>query len=129
MLTLNYRDTRTIYEQIYEGLRRLMLTGAIVQDEKLPSVRELAAELAINPNTIQRAYRELEQAGYLYTVSGRGAYCAGLGRAAQTRRAELMSQLTETGQELRLLGVTEDEAAAQLRQVWQPAAEEGEQHD
>ena len=82
MLTLNYRDTRPIYEQIYDGLRRLMLTGAIAPEEKLPSVRELAAELAINPNTIQRAYRELEQAGYIYTVSGRGAYCAGLERAA-----------------------------------------------
>ena len=62
MLTLNYRDTRPIYEQIYDGLRRLMLTGAIAPDEKLPSVRELASELAINPNTIQRAYRELELA-------------------------------------------------------------------
>lgn len=60
MLTLNYRDTKPIYIQIKSGLKKLMITGAIAADEKLPSVRELAGTLAINPNTIQRAYRELE---------------------------------------------------------------------
>ena len=124
MLTLNYRDTRPIYEQIYDGLRRLMLTGAIAPEEKLPSVRELAAELAINPNTIQRAYRELEQAGYIYTVSGRGAYCAGLERAAAGRRSELLRQLESAARELRLLGCSEEDAAARLRAAWH--APEGE---
>ena len=57
MLTLNYRDTKPIYIQIKSGLKKLMITGAIAADEKLPSVRELAGTLAINPNTIQRAYR------------------------------------------------------------------------
>ena len=65
MLTLNYRDTKPIYIQIKSGLKKLMITGAIATDEKLPSVRELAGTLAINPNTIQRAYRELEAEGYL----------------------------------------------------------------
>ena len=65
MLTLNYRDTKPIYIQIKSGLKKLMITGAIAADEKLPSVRELAGTLAINPNTIQRAYRELEAEGYL----------------------------------------------------------------
>jgi len=118
MLTLNYRDTRPIYEQIYDGLRRLMISGAIVPEDKLPSVRELAAELAINPNTIQRAYRELEQAGYIYTVAGRGAYFAGLDRAADGRRTELLAQLNEVVQELKLLGVTEAETEAHLHAVW-----------
>ena len=124
MLTLNYRDTRPIYEQIYDGLRRLMLTGAIAPEEKLPSVRELAAELAINPNTIQRAYRELEQAGYIYTVSGRGAYCAGLERAAASRRSELLRQLESAARELRLLGCSEEDAAARLRAAWHAPEEE-----
>ena len=57
MIQLNYRDAKPIYEQIKEGLRRLVITGVIATDEKLPSVRELASELSINPNTIQRAYR------------------------------------------------------------------------
>ena len=60
MLTLNYRDSRPIYEQIKDGLRRMIVTGAMAQDEKLPSVRALATQLSINPNTIQRAYNELE---------------------------------------------------------------------
>ena len=60
MLTLNYRDSRPIYEQIKDGLRRMIVTGAMKQDEKLPSVRSLATQLSINPNTIQRAYNELE---------------------------------------------------------------------
>ena len=76
MIQLNYRDSKPIYEQIREGLRRLVITGAIAKDEKLPSVRELASELAINPNTIQRAYRELETEGYIYTVSGKGSFAA-----------------------------------------------------
>ena len=65
MLTLNYRDTKPIYIQIKSGLKKLMITGAIAADEKLPSVRELAGTLAINPNTRHRAYRELEAEGYL----------------------------------------------------------------
>lgn len=119
MLTLNYRDTRPIYEQIYDGLRRLMLTGVMAPEEKLPSVRQLAADLAINPNTIQRAYRELEQAGYIYTVAGKGAYCAGPGAATQGRIDELYLRLDETARELRLLGTEESEAAARLHAIWQ----------
>ena len=65
LLQLNYRDAKPIYEQIKEGIRRLLLTNAIAADEKLPSVRELASMLAINPNTIQRAYKELESEGYV----------------------------------------------------------------
>ena len=74
MLTLNYRDSRPIYEQIKDGLRKLIVTGAIAPDEKLPSVRSLAMELAINPNTIQRAYAELETEGFIYSVPGKGSF-------------------------------------------------------
>lgn len=61
MIQLNYRDSKPIYEQIKDGLKRLIITGAIAPDEKMPSVRELASQLAINPNTIAKAIRELEQ--------------------------------------------------------------------
>ena len=63
MIQLNYRDSRPIYEQVRDGLRRLVVSGAISPGDKLPSVRQLAASLAINPNTIQRAYEALEQEG------------------------------------------------------------------
>ena len=76
MIRLDYRDARPIYEQVRDGLRSLMVTGVLAAGEKLPSVRSLATELAINPNTIQRAYSQLETEGYVYTVSGRGTSSA-----------------------------------------------------
>ncbi len=76
MIQINNRDPRPIYEQVKDGICKLMVSGGIMPDEKLPSVRELASSLAINPNTIQRAYRELESEGYIYTVPGKGAFAA-----------------------------------------------------
>ena len=88
MLTLNYRDSRPIYEQIKDGLRRMIVTGAMAQDEKLPSVRALATQLSINPNTIQRAYNELEAEGYIYSVAGKGSFVSGTADADAVRRAQ-----------------------------------------
>ena len=76
MISLNYRDARPIYEQVKDGLRKLIVTGAMTPDERLPSVRALATQLAINPNTIQRAYTELENEGYIYSVPGKGSFVA-----------------------------------------------------
>ena len=76
MIRLDYRDARPIYEQVKDGLRRLMVTGVLAPGEKLPSVRSLAMDLAINPNTIQRAYAQLEMEGYVYSVAGRGTFVA-----------------------------------------------------
>lgn len=112
MLELNYRDARPIYEQIKDGLRKLVLSNAIRKDEKLPSVRELAGQLAINPNTIQKAYRELEQEGYIYTISGRGSFAAPLSDVCPGRREELLRQFDETVTELLCL----EEKPEQLKQ-------------
>ena len=95
MISLNYRDSRPIYEQIRDGLRKLIVTGALGADEKLPSVRALAAQLAINPNTIQRAYNELEGEGYIYSVPGKGSFAAANAAADSARRAELLAQVRE----------------------------------
>ena len=76
MLSINYRDVRPIYIQVKDGLRKLILTGALAPGARLPSVRELAAELAINPNTIQRAYRELEAEGAIVSIAGKGSFAA-----------------------------------------------------
>ena len=104
MIQLNFRDARPIYEQVRDGFRQLILTGVLPADSKLPSVRELAGELAINPNTIQRAYRELEAEGYICSVPGRGSFVARTAPAASRRRAELLEKLDGSGGELRLLG-------------------------
>ena len=115
MLILNYRDSRPIYLQIKDGLRKLILTGAIGPDEKLPSVRSLAMELAINPNTIQRAYAELESEGVIYSVAGRGSFAAPHQEAATARKEELFGQLDVLVGELRDLSVTDDEIVARIR--------------
>ena len=109
MLQLNYRDGRPIYEQVRDGLRQLLVTGAIQPGEKLPSVRQLASQLAINPNTIQRAYRELEGRGYIYSVAGKGSFAAHMMDVDAGRKAELLKSLSETVKELRFLGVSEEE--------------------
>mgnify|MGYP000664137992 CR=1 FL=1 len=76
MIVLDYRDSRPLHEQVAERLRELMFKGALPQDAQLPSVRSLATELSINPNTIQRAYTELERQGYIYSIKGKGSFVA-----------------------------------------------------
>ena len=115
MLTLNYRDSRPIYEQIKDGLRRMIVTGAMAQDEKLPSVRSLATQLAINPNTIQRAYAQLEMEGYVYSVAGRGTFVAEGQEQNLVRRREVEDKVRPLLQELRELGMTEGEWIALWR--------------
>ena len=112
MISLNYRDSRPIYEQIKDGLRKLIVTGALGTGEKLPSVRALATQLSINPNTIQRAYNELESEGYIYSVPGKGSFAAGNDSADESRRKELLEKLRELAAELKYLGVTGEELAA-----------------
>ena len=112
MISLNYRDSRPIYEQIKDGLRKLIVTGALRTGEKLPSVRALATQLSINPNTIQRAYNELEGEGYIYCVPGKGSFAAGNTGADEARRKELTEKLRELAAELKYLGVTGEELAA-----------------
>lgn len=115
VIQLNYRDARPIYEQVKDGFRHLIIQGVLELDEKLPSVRELATNLTINPNTIQRAYRELEQEGYVYTVPGKGSFVAGVPQRDTARKAELWERLEEIVQELLFLGVSWGEIVQQLR--------------
>ncbi|MGN0142401.1 MAG: GntR family transcriptional regulator [Roseburia sp.] len=105
MIQLNYRDSKPIYEQIKSGLRKLVITNSLSANEKLPSVRELAASLAINPNTIQKAYRELESEGYIYTVAGKGTFVAEREDIFETRQNELLEEFDEVVQELLFLSV------------------------
>ena len=116
MISLNYRDSRPIYEQLEEKLRRLILSGAIGEAERLPSVRELASQLAINPNTIQRAYRELEQAGFIYSVPGKGSFAAKLSAVDAGRRETLREKLVSIYTELLQLGEDPAELLALLKE-------------
>lgn len=115
MIVLDYRDSRPLYQQVKDSLRRMMLTGLLEPDEKLPSVRSLATQLAINPNTIQRAYAELEAEGYIYSVAGRGSFVSAGDGEHLRRIAELTGRLVPLLEELKSLGYTRE----QLLVLWE----------
>ena len=107
MIHLDYRDARPIYTQIIDGFKEQISTGVLQSGEKLPSVRELAGELAINPNTIQRAYRQLEMDGWIATVPGKGCFVCG----SDARNRELerwFSAFDEAASALMALGVAKE---------------------
>lgn len=116
LININFRDSRPIYEQVKTALRKLIVSGAMSPDEKLPSVRELAAQLVINPNTIQRAYRELEAEGYIISIPGKGSYANICSQVDEGRKKELLASLDEIVTELLFLGVTADELDGRIRQ-------------
>ena len=116
MLNLDYRDARPIYEQVRDNLRRLMVSSAIQEGEKLPSVRSLASNLAINPNTIQRAYESLEAEGYVYSIPGKGSFAAPRTGVDEERRDRLLGQFDSLTAELLYLGVTRDRLIARIRE-------------
>ena len=117
MISLNYRDSRPIYEQIQEGLKRLIVTGAMEAEERLPSVRTLATQLSINPNTIQRAYAELEREGYCYSIPGKGSFVTAGADMSEKRRKELQERLCALAAELKYLGATDAELIALIQRV------------
>ena len=115
MLNLDFRDSRPIYEQVKDGLRKLMVSGVIQEGEKLPSVRTMASSLAINPNTIQRAYDALESEGYLCSVPGKGSFAAPNSGVDTGRRDALFQTFDQTAAELLFLGVNGEELWARVR--------------
>lgn len=123
MLHLDYRDARPIYEQVKDGLRKLVVTGAIREGEKLPSVRALAGSLAINPNTIQKAYEALEAEGYVYSVPGKGSFAAPHSGVDTRRKEQLLEQVDALAKELAYLGMSAQELCEHIRE------KEGENHD
>ena len=117
MINLNFRDSRPIYEQIRDSYREMLISGGILPGEKLPSVRELATQLAINPNTIQRAYRELEAEGYIYSVPGKGAFAASKADVSSQRKNSLLAQFDQAVSELLFLGVKAEELEKRIKGV------------
>ena len=117
MIQLNYRDPRPIYEQVKDGIRKLAYSGVVGPDEKLPSVRELAMKLAINPNTISRAYKELEQEGFLYTVAGKGTFINQEYNLNDSRKEELWQQFEKAAKGLIELSVTSQEFEERIKSL------------
>ena len=117
MIQLNCRDAKPIYEQVKDGIRHLVIANALAADEKLPSVRELAAKLAINPNTIAKAYQELEREGYVYSVSGKGTFVAKGTDAQKQRTDDLMVSFVEVVEELTYLEVPTEALIEKVEEI------------
>ena len=109
MIIIDYRDSRPIYEQVAEKFKLLILKGVLTKDEKMPSVRTLAMELSINPNTIQRAYGQLEDQGYIYTVKGRGNFVSDRTELLSEYKEEIRSQLQEVCKLAASIGMDKEE--------------------
>ncbi len=124
MIQLNYRDAKPIYEQIKDGLRKLVVSNALSAGEKLPSVREMASQLAINPNTIQRAYRELENEGYIYTVVGKGTFVSEDKNVYDNRQKELLAEFDELVTELIYLEVKKEILCERICRIAEGSVEE-----
>ena len=115
MVHLDYRDGRPIYTQIIDGIREQITAGILQPGEKLPSVREMASGLAINPNTIQRSYRSLELEGWIATVPGKGCFVCGTAQTKQKEQERLLQQMDELVQKLYGMGLTEEEILQHMK--------------
>ena len=115
MVHLDYRDVRPIYAQIIDSIKEQITAGILHTGEKLPSVRELASDLAINPNTIQRAYRSLEAEGWIVTVPGKGCFVSANSDCQTQERNRLLTIFDETCAALASLGMTREELTERIR--------------
>ncbi len=114
MMHLDYRDARPIYTQIVDGFREQILSGILRTEDRLPSVRELATQLTINPNTIQRAYRELEVQGWIVSVPGKGCFVTGVPLNVFDARESLLLEFDRLTAKLLNTGMTAAALAARI---------------
>lgn len=118
MLQLDFRSRVPVYEQLMEKIKELIIRGVLKSDEQLPSVRELALELTVNPNTIQKAYRELERQGYIYSIPGKGSFINPIGKIDNRRQMEeLAEQLKKVVAELLYLGLPMEQILEMVEQT------------
>lgn len=124
MIRIDYQDKRPIYEQVIERMQNLIVRGVLKADEKLPSVRNLAIEVSINPNTIQRAYAELERTGFIYTVKGKGNYVAADQIWMGNEKANVLKELGRALEQVITLGVSEEETKRFVEETYRRGREE-----
>ncbi|MBQ3573978.1 MAG: GntR family transcriptional regulator [Clostridia bacterium] len=119
MINLDYKDGRTLHEQIESEFRRLIMNGILATDEQLPSVRELSISLTVNPNTVQRAYKQLEQDGFIYSIKGKGSFVSPLSRQnSQKRCEELCEVLRLAAKELAIFGEDKEKLQSIINSVY-----------
>lgn len=115
MIVIDYQDATPIYEQIVNRYKNLIAKGVLPADEKMPSVRALAMELSINPNTIQKAYAELERQGFIYSVKGRGNFVSGTSDLKETKEMEILEKLAALMKEAEDAGIEKEKLVNFMR--------------
>lgn len=119
MIQLDFGDHRPLYEQIKEKLKELIISGALAENEKIPSVRELAASLAINPNTIQKAYKDLESEGYIYSRRASGSFVMPRKAVAEnTEQANLLEQFDSLVKEMMFCGINRSDLEKHIKNIY-----------
>lgn len=109
MINLDYKDKRTLHEQIEDGIKELIINGIMLPDEQLPSVRELSVSLTVNPNTVQKAYKQLEADGFIYSVQGKGNFVSSVQAVKDDKKLdELYEEITLAVKSLMYLGEEKD---------------------
>ena len=119
MILLDYRDKRPIYEQMVEKLEHLIISGGLEPLTRMPSVRSLAMELSVNPNTVQRAYAQLEQDGYLYTVSGRGTFVTSESDWRESRQERIFGEWKSLTVKAKEAGLSKEKLDKQMQQIYE----------
>ena len=118
MIQLDLKSRKSIYEQVMDGFKELISRGILNAGDKLPSVRELSRTLTVNPNTIQKAYRQLEADHYIYTVSGLGCFVAEkLQDPDLNKAAAIYEQIDDCVRQLRYLGISEESIWKRLTEI------------
>ncbi|HBY20658.1 MAG: GntR family transcriptional regulator [Clostridiales bacterium GWE2_32_10] len=118
MFQVDLKSRESIYEQVMKNIKRLIISDVLKKDDKVPSVRQLATSISVNPNTIQKAYRELEREGYIYTVSGRGNFVSGNARVRDEIQVDkIKKEITSKLKEAVYNGVTIDELEILLSNI------------
>ena len=119
MIQLDLSDHRPLYEQIKDKIKELIMAGVLAEDEKIPSVRELAQQLTINPNTIQRAYKDLENEGYIYSVRAKGSFVAPVSHIRdKAENAELTEAFCGFVREAKFLGVEKEKLIETINTIY-----------
>ncbi len=124
MVTIYYQSRKPIYEQIMERFQMLIIKGILPPDTQMPSVRSLAVELSINPNTIQKAYMLLEQQGYIYPIKGRGNFVAENPKAVEEKKRDFLGQLEKLLGWGKEIGITKEACIEKIESIWK-----GERYD
>lgn len=119
MISLDYKSGKSIHEQIQDGIKSLIISGVLKEDDKLPSVRELSISLTVNPNTVQKAYKELENEGLIYSLKAKGNFVAKVEKADKAKQEKLLDDLRKTLRELKFSGVEKDRINSTVNEIYE----------